>query len=31
MSAFVIDRQNINGAKSIIYANDKKQKYLKLY
>ncbi|WP_419654029.1 2OG-Fe dioxygenase family protein [Campylobacter lanienae] len=24
MSAFVIDRQNINGAKSIIYANDKK-------
>ena len=26
MSAFVIDRQNINGAKSIIYANDKKTK-----
>lgn len=25
MSAFVIDRQNINGAKSIIYA-DKKRK-----
>ena len=26
MSAFVIDRQNINGAKSIIYVNDKKTK-----
>ncbi|WP_096015735.1 MULTISPECIES: 2OG-Fe dioxygenase family protein [Campylobacter] len=26
MSAFVIDRQNINGAKSIIYKNDKKTK-----
>ncbi|MDY3245082.1 2OG-Fe dioxygenase family protein [Campylobacter sp.] len=23
MSAFVIDRKNINGAKSIIYENDK--------
>ena len=26
MSAFVIDKKNINGAKSIIYANDKKTK-----